>query len=159
VANVDPELHPDCGPVAFLLGTWRGEGKGEYPTIQPFGYREEVTFGHVGKPFLTYTQRTWALDDGRPLHGEMGYVRPQPGGRVELVVAQGIGVAEISEGTVQGARIDVASRSVGLTGSAKDITAVERSLWVDGDTLGYELRMAAVGAPLTHHLSAELRRS
>jgi hypothetical protein len=66
------ELHADALTIAFLSGTWRGEGKGEYPTIQPFAYGEEVRLWHVGKPFLAFTQRTWSLDDERPLHAEMG---------------------------------------------------------------------------------------
>ena len=35
-------LHPDCGPVAWLLGTWRGSGHGDYPTIEPYQFGQEL---------------------------------------------------------------------------------------------------------------------
>jgi hypothetical protein len=156
-----PPVHPDVQPIAFLLGTWTGEGKGEYPTIESFAYGEEVRFWHVGKPFLAYSQRTWALDDGRPLHGEAGYWRPKPEGRIEIVLAHPTGIVEIQEGTVanEGQTVEVASTSIGLTTTAKEVTALKRTVRVAGDVLSYEVRMAAVGVPLTHHLAAELRRA
>ena len=43
------ELNPALTPVSFLLGTWRGEGEGQYPSIKPFRYREEIRFTHNGK--------------------------------------------------------------------------------------------------------------
>lgn len=157
-----PDLHPDVAVLAPLLGTWAGEGSGEYPTIDTFGYHEEITVGHTGKPFLTYAQRTRATDDGRPLHAETGYLRVPRPNRIELVIAHPTGVTEIDEGTVSTdgdvLSIEVDSTSIGLTGSAKSVTALSRSFRIAGDELTYTLRMAAVGVPLTHHLAATLRR-
>lgn len=156
--DAQPDLHPAVAALAFLLGTWVGEGRGEYPTIEPFEYREEARFWHAGKPWLAYGQRTWSLDDGRPLHAETGYWRPQPDGGIEAVMAHPTGLVEVQQGTVDGNVLEVTSTLVGRTSSAKDVAAVTRRLEASGDVLTYRVSMAAVGQPLQHHLSAELHR-
>jgi hypothetical protein len=156
-----PPLHPDCEPLGGLVGTWRGQGSGEYPTIEKFGYLEEVTFSHVGKPFLVYGQRTRDAVDDRPLHTEAGYWRPVSSDRLEIVLSHPTGVGEILEGSIDAGTVtvfDLHTTSVSLTSTAKDVTEVHRRFELDGDTLRYRVAMAAVGLPLTHHLEAELHR-
>jgi hypothetical protein len=157
-----PELHPDLEALAPLLGTWAGRGAGKYPTIQPFEYLEEVVFSHVGKPFLAYAQKTKSVADGRPLHAETGYFRVPVPGRVELVLAHPNGITEIEVGsyTVTGdlIEIDLATTLIGLTPTAKEVTALGRTFRIDGDQLSYSMRMAAVGQPLQDHLDAALHR-
>jgi THAP4-like, heme-binding beta-barrel domain len=156
------ELHPGIAVLAPLLGTWAGQGAGEYPTIAPFGYLEEVTFGHVGKPFLAYGQRTRATDDGRPLHAETGYLRVPSPGRIELILAHPTGITEILEGTLVAGggiiELELNATVIGRSASAKEVTALGRSFRLDGDELTYTLRMGAVGQPLQHHLAATLHR-
>jgi hypothetical protein len=157
-----PELHPDLKALAPLLGQWAGRGSGEYPTIKPFDYLEEVTFAHVGKPFLTYAQKTRAVADERPLHAETGYLRvPQPG-QVELVLAHPTGVTEIEVGTYRQLdgviEVKLSASNIGLTPSAKQVSALARRFRIAGEELSYAVQMGAVGQPLQHHLAAVLHR-
>ena len=155
----EPPLHPDVAHLAVLLGHWSGSGQGDYPTIEPFEYLETVTFTHSGKPFLIYMQRTRGARNGEPLHAEAGYFRPAGKERVEIVIAHPSGIAEVSEGPFDGTAMKLRSTHIGRTSTAKEVTEVERDITVSGDTLSYELRMAAVDQPLGYHLSATLQRS
>jgi hypothetical protein len=159
---VDVAVHPDLGPLAGLIGTWTGVGEGRYPTIEPFRYREEAVFGHVGKPFVSYRQATVNLATGQPAHAESGYLRAVRPGGIELVLVHPTGIVELSEGEVldepEGLALHLVSRRVLMTPTAKEVTMVERRVSVIGDHLRYQVAMAAVAQPLQHHLSADLQR-
>lgn len=148
-------------PLAFLVGTWTGGGNGEYPTIESFTYEETVTFSTVPtKGFLFYQQKTWRPETKEPMHAETGYLRPTDEG-VELVISQPTGLVEVHTGVLDREEQTIRFQSTLVAGSetAVDVTEVTRTLAVTGDTLHYELSMAAVGHGLTHHLAADLHRT
>eukprot|EP00258_Populus_trichocarpa_P033202 XP_024449221.1 UPF0678 fatty acid-binding protein-like protein At1g79260 isoform X2 [Populus trichocarpa] len=89
-------VHPVIVPLSYLLGTWRGQGEGGYPTINSFSYGEELHFSsNPGKPVIAYNQKTWKLNSGEPMHAESGYWRPKPDGTIEVVIAQSTGIVEV----------------------------------------------------------------
>jgi hypothetical protein len=159
VVSTNVRLHPDLEPLVFLLGTWRGEGEGDYPTIEPFSYTEEATFGHSGRPLLSYLQRTWSAGDGAPMHSESGFLRPVADGSLELVIAHAFGNVEVSEGSRHGQRIELDSRALVPTSTANEVDSVRRVIEVDGDTMTYRIDMATSGQPLQQHLVATLTRA
>ncbi len=153
------DLHDDLEPLSFLLGTWRGEGEGEWADAEPFRYVEEMTFEHVGEPFLLYAQASWSPEDGSPIYFERRFVRPAGPGRVEIAFAHPLGVVELAEGTVSGTIVDVASTAVAVTGTGSPVTELGRHLEVDDGRLRYELRMATTEVPLTYHVKGDLERA
>ncbi|MFF7645941.1 heme-binding beta-barrel domain-containing protein [Streptomyces canus] len=165
-AEQTPAPHPLLGPVLGFLGVWRGRGRGGYPTLgDDFAYAQEVRFSHDGRPFLRYEARAWLLDgDGAPLRPaarESGWWRLQPDGRVEALVTQPTGITEILVGHAGEGAVQLATHTVALTPTAKDVTATRRRYTLadrDGDTFTFVHELAAVGQPLQHHLSATLRR-
>ena len=160
--STTPPLHPDLAPLGDLVGAWSGAGTGSYPTIESFGYLEQISFTATPKPFLAYRQQTWATDDGRPLHVEVGYLRIAAPGRVEWMISHPIGITELSEGTLMptgtGFVLALESTTIALSSTAESVTAVNRILRLAGDQLSYELEMAAVGHSMTHHLAASLQK-
>lgn len=159
---MDVELHSDLEPLKFLLGEWEGAGVGGYPTIESFRFGQELSIGHVGKPYLIYTSRTWLIDEagdlGAPLAMETGYWRPRQAGRVEFVLAHPTGIAEIYVGEISDRRVELTTDVVARTESAKEVTAGRRLYGMIGADLGYAYDMAAVGQELQSHISAQLKR-
>ncbi len=150
-------------PISWLLGRWQGPGIGDYPTIEAFRFGQEVAFSYVpDKPFLSYESRSWALDEdgslGRPLATETGYWRPQADGAIEVVLSHPTGIVEIYLGTVEPAKIELATRGVLKTETAKDYRAGHRLYGLVQSKLMWVFEMAAMGESLQPHISAELER-
>jgi hypothetical protein len=155
-------------PLAWLIGVWAGAGVVGYPTMdRDLNFGQEVEFSHDGRPFLSYTSRSWLLDEAgekvRPLGRETGFWRtagaaPDGGTALEVLLAHPTGFVETYHGAVDGPRVELATDLVARTTTAKEYTAGRRMYGlVEGDLL-WVMEMAAVGRPLTPHLSARLKR-
>ena len=161
--QIPENLHPDCGPVAWMLGTWQGNGRGDYPTIEPYQYGQELVFQQDGRPFLHYFARSWVIDEqGNTLRQgaqETGFLRCRPEGQVELVLTHNTGFVEIWYGTAENGKLELTTDAVARTESAKEVTAGHRLYGnVEGDLL-YAFDMAAMGQALQPHLWARLKRA
>ena len=165
--EIPTDLHPNLIPVAWLLGTWHGNGRGEYPSIDAFNFEQEVAVAHDGRPFLHYFSQTWITgDDGerlRPGALETGFLRvgaeaTDDGHPLEFILAHPTGYAEVWYGLVDGPRITLATDVVARTSTAKDYTAGQRMYGlVEGDLM-YAFDMAAMGHPMQSHLWGRLAR-
>lgn len=160
--EIPPNLHPSCGPVAWLLGTWGGRGNGDYPTIEPFSYGQELSFSQDGRPFFHYMSRSWIVDDEgekvRDAAIETGFLRCPEQGSVELVLAHSSGICEVWYGHAEDGKMELSTDAVARTGSAKEVTGGKRLYGNVESDLMYAYDMAAVGQELQPHLWARLQR-
>ncbi|WP_375000606.1 FABP family protein [Aeromicrobium sp. CTD01-1L150] len=181
--TIPDDLHSDVLPLAWLLGTWHGSGRGEYPTIEAFTYEQDVAIAHDGRPFLHYFSQTWITDDEgervRPGAIETGFLRAAgpvanpdgadpdgsnpdgSGGQglaVELVLAHPTGYAEVWYGVAEGARLTLATDIIARTETAKEYTAGQRMYGLVEGSLMYAFDMAAEGQSMQSHLWGKLAR-
>lgn len=149
--------------VAALEGRWEGRGSGEYPTIEPFDYREVTTFlSRPDHPALVYDQRTWRQTppDEVVSHWEVGFLRISSDGTVTSHNAQG-GRAESLSGawerndTGWTIRLDATSFS-----GDQRVVAARRRLVLASGALTYDMWMHTTStSELLLHLTAELSRT
>jgi hypothetical protein len=141
-----------------LPGVWEGPGEGHYPTMEPFAYREQLTFTQlVDKPIQGYAQRTWREGTAAPLHAECGYLRVD-GDHVELVVAQPTGFTEVHHGRGSDGVYELGLTAFARTATALRVDTVRRRWEIDGGDLVVDLWMSYAGVVDGHHLRARLHR-
>jgi hypothetical protein len=153
-----------CVQVLSLLeGTWTGKGRGEFPGVTSFNYRETLTFTRRDENSLSYEQKTQKLYDGQteylPSHAETGFIRILATGELELVSAQK-GRNEVLAGSIEplGAIFRIHFVSKSITDDPRMISSM-RSFELEGDILRYEMGMHTTKVEgLTPHLKIGLER-
>lgn len=162
--DIPENIHPDCARLAWLIGTWAGNGHGQYPGIETFQFGQEAIFQQDGRPFVHYLSRAWLTDaDGNTIKEsaqETGFIRPQQDGTVEMVLTHSTGYVEIWYGEIHSdqPRFEIVTDAVARTATAKEYVAGKRLYgYVNGDLL-YAFDMAAMGHELQPHIHAQLAR-
>ena len=161
--TIPDNLHPDLMPLAWLVGTWRGKGRGEYPNVPGFQFAQEVSFNHDGRAFLNYFSRSWIIDENdeitRPAASEVGFWRIKEKNVLEVLLAHNTGIAEGWVGLVQGAKIQLAMDQGYSSPTAKIVTAGSRLYGLVEGELFTSYDMAAQGQTLQAHLWSSLERA
>jgi len=129
----------------LLQGAWKGEGRGYFPGVTSFDYRETLIFTRHDAKVSAYEQRTQKRYDGTTewleSHWESGFIRVLENGDLEFTIAQ-IGRTEVLIGTVesQGAVFRIHFVSKTITNDPRMISSA-RAFELEGDTLRYEMEM------------------
>lgn len=158
-------LHDALLGLLPLVGVWRGTGSGVVAsTGVEFGYGQQVSFVHDGRPFLAYESRSWLLDaDGsviRQAWRESGFWRPgTTDDDVEAVIASNTGQALLFTGTAGNLRWEIATSSAVPAPSAKRVDGERRLYAIADEQLLYATELAPAGAPFAPHLNARLARA
>jgi hypothetical protein len=149
----------------MLNGSWTGEGRGQFPGVTSFNFRETLIFTRRDENTLAYEQRTQKLYDGQtewqPSHWESGFISLLENGDLQLVNIQVGGRNEILVGTVEFLdhkyRIDFVSKA--LNNDPRMISSA-RTFEMAGDTLRYKMEMQTTKVTQsTLHLQIVLQRA
>jgi len=148
----------------LLEGTWKGEGRGEFPGVTSFGYRETLVFTRRDERILAYEQRTQKLYDGQTeylqSHWENGFLSILENDDLQLVNIQIGGRNEVLIGSIEALsstfRIHFVSKT--LNNDARMISSA-RTFELEEHTLRYEMEMHTTKVnESTPHLKIALQR-
>jgi len=149
---------------SLLEGTWKGEGRGGYPGVTSFAYRETLIFTRRDEKTLAYEQRAQKRYDGQTeyiqSHWENGFISTLDNGDLQMVNIQIGGRNELLIGTIESLdsmfRIHFVSKT--LNNDSRMISSA-RTLELEGNSLRYEMEMHTTKVnQSTPHLKIALQR-
>jgi len=149
----------------LLEGTWKGQGRGYFPTVTSFDFRETLVCTRRDEKTLAYEQRSQKRYDGQTewleSHWESGFISILDNDDLQLVNIQIGGRSEILIGTIETRedlmRIHFVSKA--LNNDPRMVSSA-RTFELEGDTLRYEMEMQTTKVnESTPHLKIILQRA
>ncbi len=146
-----------------LVGKWRGEGKGHFPTISDFVYFESLQFEQRDPLTLHYMQKTdkqYADQAVETSHWESGFIRLLEDNSLELINVQSGGRGEVLTGHYAQIEsgLQLTFRSQSQINDARMIDTT-RIFTLSGNMLTYQMQMHTTAVNgLLPHLDAKLFR-
>jgi len=162
--DIDKTVNPQLLGLAWMLGTWQGEANGNWPGLGDFHVGCRVDFSSNGTRYMHYLCQTFWLDDdglpSKPHRMETGFWFPHDDATVDVVLADADGWTEHYKGTVQGARIQLASEVVARIKTADEPYTGGSRLYgnVDGQLM-WTWDAATTDVPLQPFLWATMNRT
>jgi len=146
----------------ILPGTWRGEGFAKFPTIEPTGYTEEITFAtNADKQAIHYTQKAWykndTSDNSKMVFWDTGFIIINKQGNIQWISAQVGGRTEVyGLSSVSGNNYTFDSEQIG--NDPKTIRS-QRIFTITPEKIDYQLNMSThQSTTFQNHLAASLKK-
>ena len=143
---MDDPFTTSCQVLERLEGTWKGEGRGQFPGVTSFRFHETLIFTRRDEKTLAYEQRTQKLYDGQTeylqSHWENGFVSILDDSKLQMVNIQIGGRNEILIGIVESLETAFHIRFISetLNNDPRMISSV-RVFELQEDILRYEMEM------------------
>lgn len=156
----------NIGNLSFLVGTWKGNGAAQYPTIKTVEYSEELIFKQMeGFDVLQYEQKTWVESEkgnfNKSIFWDCGFIINKENNNLEFCSTQKSGRMEILSGKlIQPAEdfYEVSFNSKAIYND-KNLIKSGRKFIFSNSSLQYELWMSiSKNQNYDIHLKASLKK-
>ena len=153
-------------PLLILEGYWEGIGRGSYPTLEPFSYKEETSFKVVkGEPYIQMTQKAWVIDQNswKFIHWETGIIAAVDSNKLKFYTCHMNGRIEVSFGKhlehPKYNKIEFKSELIKNEKDLKPTISSQRIFLFDTNTFQYSLGMSTSDiSTMENHIEAKLSR-
>lgn len=139
--KIPDNLNPALMGLSWLIGSWQGNGHGQWPGMGEFEFGQRIDFATNQGPYLHYLSQIYTVDaegkPDRPLTMETGFWRPGADASLECVLTSPEGWVDVWVGRIEGVKIEMRTDLVARTATAGVTYTAGQRLYgnVEGDLM------------------------